>query len=120
MLAARRLNDRGAIGSMRLALGGSLVLACLGGTAGFLGPWSAGMAPEAHVYPAIVWTLVGWTLAHVAVGIVMQAYCVARSLAGRLAPSHDIDLQNVVLYWHFLLVTAVIAFAVVGLFPLTV
>ena len=41
---------------------------CLGGAAGFLGPWTAGMDPVRHVYPAIVWTLVGWTLAHAAVG----------------------------------------------------
>ncbi len=120
LLAARRLNGRGATGGMRLALWASLVLACLGGAAGFLGPWTAGMDPVSHVYPAIVWTLVGWTLVHAAVAVIMQGYCLARSLAGRLTPEHDIDLHNVVLYWHFLLVTAAITFAVVGLFPLAV
>ena len=119
MLAARRLNRRGTTGGMRLAAGTSLVLAGLGSAAGFLGPWTAGMDPVHHVYPAIVWTLVGWTLAHAAVAMIMQVYCLARSLAGQLTPQHDIDLQNVVLYWHFLLVTAAVAFAVVGLFPRT-
>ena len=52
--------------------------------------------------------------------MIMQLYCLARSLAGRLTPEHDIDLHNVVLYWHFLLVTAAVTFAVVGLFPLAV
>ena len=75
------------------------------------------MDPVSHVYPAIVWTLVGWTLAHAAVAVIMQGYCLARSLAGRLTPEHDIDLHNVVLYWHFLLVTAAVTFAVVGSFP---
>ena len=86
----------------------------------FLGPWTAGMDPVRHVYPAIVWTLVGWTLAHAAMAMIMQAYCLARSVAGRLTPQHDIDLHNVVLYWHFLLVTAAVAFPVIGLFPLAV
>ena len=27
------------------------------------------------------------------------------------------DLRNVVLYWHFMAITAVITFAVIGLFP---
>ena len=47
----------------------------------------------------------------------MQLYCLARSLAGRLTPEHDMELHNVVLYWHFMAITAVITFAVIGLFP---
>ena len=75
------------------------------------------MDPTAHVYPAIVWVLVAWVLAHAAVGLVMQIYCLARSLAGRMSPEHDIDIRNVALYWHFMVVTAVVTFAVIGLFP---
>jgi cytochrome c oxidase subunit I+III len=118
MLAARRLNDKGALAAMRLSLTVSFVLAAGGCVAGFLGPWAYAMDPTAHVYPAIVWILVGWTLAHAGVGMVMQAYCLARSLVGRLTRDCDMDLRNVVLYWHFLLVTAVTTFGVIGLFPL--
>ena len=75
------------------------------------------MQPTAHVYPAIVWVLVIWALAHAAVGAIMQLYCLARSLAGRLTPEHDMELHNVALYWHFMAITAVITFAVIGLFP---
>jgi cytochrome c oxidase subunit I+III len=64
-----------------------------------------------------VWILVIWALAHAAVGAVMQLYCLARSLAGRLTREHDMELHNVALYWHFMAITAVITFAVVGLFP---
>ena len=41
----------------------------------------------------------------------------ARSLAGRLTPSHDIDIWNVALFWHFLAVTAAVTHATVALFP---
>ncbi|MGB3390787.1 MAG: cytochrome c oxidase subunit I [Pseudaminobacter sp.] len=118
MLAARTLNDRGWPSAMRLSLVAALVLAAGGSAAGFAGPWAYGMAPAAHVYPAIVWILVVWTLAHAAIGLVMQLYCLARSLAGRLTPEYDMDLRNVVLYWHFLFITAAVTFAVIGLFPL--
>jgi heme/copper-type cytochrome/quinol oxidase subunit 3 len=47
----------------------------------------------------------------------MQLYCLARSLAGRLTPRYDMELHNVALYWHFMLVTAVVTFGVIGLFP---
>ena len=73
----------------------------------------------AHVYPAIVWVLVIWTAIYGALGIIIQLYCLARSLAGRLTRRHDMELHNVALYWHFMLVTALVTFCVVGLFPET-
>lgn len=48
----------------------------------------------------------------------MQLYCLARSFAGRLTRTHDIDLRNVVLYWHFAAITALVTGAVIALFPL--
>jgi heme/copper-type cytochrome/quinol oxidase subunit 3 len=58
-----------------------------------------------------------WVALHVGVGIVMQLYCLVGSLAGRLTPQHDIDIWNVALYWHFVVVTALVTVAVVALFP---
>jgi cytochrome c oxidase subunit I+III len=118
MLATRGANTRGSAVGIRLAIGAALVLTAAGSLAGLYGPWIYRMEPTAHVYPAIVWVLVGWTAVHGAVGIVMQLYCLARSFAGKLTPTYDIDIHNVVLFFHFLTVTAVTTFAVVGLFPL--
>ncbi|MGE0213459.1 MAG: cytochrome c oxidase subunit I [Parvibaculaceae bacterium] len=120
MIAARALNARAATGAMLGSLFGSLLLTFAASAAACLGPWQAGMDPTAHVYPAIVWVLVIWAVTHAAVGGIMQAYCLSRSLAGRLTPVHDMDLRNSTLYWHFLAVTAVVTFAVIGLFPLAV
>ncbi|RWO52771.1 MAG: cytochrome c oxidase subunit I [Mesorhizobium sp.] len=117
MAAARMVNRRGATATMRGLLVMSLLTTVAASAAGLAAPLSPGMDPTRHVYPGIVWILVIWVLAHAALGTVMQAYCLARSLAGRLTPKHDLDLGNVVLYWHFLLIAAVITFATIGLFP---
>ena len=73
--------------------------------------------PTGGVYAATVWLLVIWTAVHVAVGVIMQLYCVARRLAGRMTARHDIDIVNVALYWHFTAVTVAITVAVIAGFP---
>ncbi|MGD9915074.1 MAG: cytochrome c oxidase subunit I [Rhizobiaceae bacterium] len=114
---AREANRRGGVGLARLLLVGGAALAAAGSGAALAGPWTSGMDPTAHVYPAIVWILAIWAAIHGALGILMQLYCLARSLAGRLTPRHDMELHNVALYWHFMLVTALVTFLVIGVFP---
>ncbi len=115
---ARRWNqDHGAF-SLRLAVALAAMLAAAGGASMVAGPWLAGFDPTAHVYPAIVWVLLLWTAGHVAVGVIMQLYCLARSLAGRLTPDFDTDIWNTALYWHFLALTVAITLAVTALLPL--
>ena len=116
-VAARQLNSRDHKALFRIVLVGACAFTVAASAAGFAGPWLYAMDPTQHVYPATVWILVLWTLVHAAVGAVMQLYCLARSFAGRLTHEHDIDIHNVVLYWHFMAITAAITFAVVGLFP---
>lgn len=117
---ARRWNRRDSRVLSYSALVGSVLLAGAGGAALLTGPWVTGLRPESHVYAAIVWMLAIWTVAHVAVGAVMQGYCIARRLAGRMTARHDIDLVNVTLYWHFVAVTVLITVAVIAGFPLLV
>ncbi|MDK1490820.1 cbb3-type cytochrome c oxidase subunit I [Sinorhizobium sp. 7-81] len=116
-VVARHYNAKGDVLVMRLCLAVSFALTCAASGAAFQGPRAHAMQPTAHVYPAIVWILVIWVLAHAAVGAVMQAYCLARSFAGRLTRQYDADLSNVVLFWHFLVITAAVTFPVIGLFP---
>ena len=116
-LGAREANRRGGVRAARMLCLTGAILAATACAAALAGPWTTGMDPTAHVYPAIVWILAIWAAVHGGVGIIMQLYCLARSLAGRLTPQHDMELQNVALYWHFMLVTGVITFAVIGLFP---
>jgi cytochrome c oxidase subunit I+III len=115
---ARRGNRR----DSRLAFHGELVaamvLSLLGAGCLVAGPWTSGMDPRSHVHPAIVWVLVIWTAFHVAVGIMMHGYCLARRLAGRMTANHDIDIGNVVLFWHFVILMGVVTVAVIAGFPL--
>jgi cytochrome c oxidase subunit I+III len=66
----------------------------------------------------MVWVLVLWTAVHIAVGVIMQLYCIARRMAGRMTARYDIDIANVTLYWHFIAITVVITIVVIAGFPL--
>jgi cytochrome c oxidase subunit I+III len=115
---AYRWNGRDAATAFHAALAAAIVLAAAGIAALIAGPWTTGLVPSSGAYAASVWLLVAWTALHSAIGIVMQAYCVARRLAGRMTARHDMDIANVTLYWHFTAVTALITVAVVAGFPL--
>lgn len=56
-------------------------------------------------------------LAHLATGMLMQAYCLARSIYGLMTPTHDADIWNVTLYWHFMAFAGVLTAIVIGGFP---
>ena len=96
----------------------AVVLAIGGATALLAGPWFTGLDPKSHVYPATVWILVIWTAGQVSVGVIMQLYCMARRIAGRMTARYDIDITNAALYWHFTALTAVITVAVIAACPL--
>ncbi len=57
----RAVNRRGGVGAFRAMLVGAVLCACGGVAALCAGPWTAGMDPTAHSWPAIVWALVLWT-----------------------------------------------------------
>jgi cytochrome c oxidase subunit I+III len=118
MLLARARNTAGSATGLRLSLVCSAVLA-LGSAAAMLwAPWQAGLQPTDHAYDGIVWVLLLWTALHLVLGVLMQAYCLARSLAGKLTTRWDIDIRNVVLFWHFAGITGLTTIAVVTLVPL--
>lgn len=116
-LAARALNARSRLIGLRIALLTGSLLTIGASLSAVAGPWRHAMQPQEHVYPAIVWILVAWALAHAAIGIIMHLFCLALSFAGRLTAKYDMELQIVVLYWHFMTITALVTFAVIGLSP---
>ena len=117
-LASRLVNARGSIAAARWLLSIGMAAAAAAAAALLAGPWSTGLDPTSHSYQAIVWALVVWIALHVAAGIIMQAYCLARSVFGRMTPKYDADLWNVTLYWHFTGFCALVTAAVIGGFPL--
>src|SRR5690606_24984369 len=117
-LGARLANASGRVVLARGLLIAGLAGAILTGLALMAGPWVTGLDPTMHAYPAIVWGLVVWVVVHLLTGMIMQAYCLARSIFGRLTPRHDADLWNVTLYWHFIGFSALLTAMVIGGFPL--
>ena len=117
-LAARSYNRRDNAIGFHAASAAAVLLALASLAALQFGPWSHGMDPAAHVYPATVWLLSGWTMVHVGVGVLMLLYCIARRAAGRMDARHDIDIHNVALYWHFTAITLLVTVAAIAGFPL--
>jgi len=115
---AARWNKQDRTTAFYMALLAGAALAVAGSCALIAGPWLSGLDPSKHVYGAVVWLLVVWTVLHVAVGVIMHLYCMARRLAARMTAEYDIDIVNVALYWHFTLLTVVITVAVIAGFPL--
>jgi cytochrome c oxidase subunit I+III len=116
-IAAREANARGRVALARLALLIGAAATSAGTVASLLGPWSSGLDPKLHVYPAIVWLLAMWVAAHAAIGVIMQIFTLGCSLAGRMTPAYDGDVRNIAVYHHFLALTAVVTFVVIGFFP---
>ena len=117
-LGARALNRADRPGWYYAALGAAGAAGLAGGAALLGGPWHGGMDPTSHVYAAIAWILVIWTAVHAAAGVLMQAYCGAGRMLGKVDARHDIDLENVALYWHFVAIMAAGTVAVLAGFPL--
>lgn len=117
---ARRWNRQDKRLGFYTALTTGVICAVMGGGALLAGPWLTGLDPTTHVYPATVWVLTLWVTAHVAVGVIMQLYCLAGAMAGRLTDKYDIDICNITLFWHFVAITTLVTVAVLTLFPLVI
>jgi cytochrome c oxidase subunit 1/cytochrome c oxidase subunit I+III len=112
---AREVNARGAVGQARAALVAA-PLAAAGGIAVLILS-DLPLDPTSHVYPEMMWALMVWLVVHAGAGVIMQLYCLAGSLAGKLTPRYDADIRNVTLFWHFAVLTALVTGAVMGIAP---
>ncbi|SER74906.1 cytochrome c oxidase subunit I+III [Tranquillimonas rosea] len=117
MLAARSANTAGRAGRSRVMMGAAPLLALAAIAAFSWALFAPELDPTRHAFDATAWVLVLWLGGHLAAGALMQAYCLARSLAGYVTQVYDADLRNITLYWHFAAVTTVITFALLALFP---
>ncbi|MBV7377997.1 cytochrome c oxidase subunit I [Maritimibacter dapengensis] len=114
---ARGINRQGKVTAARVLLGLAPLLAIAGAAALIFALRLPGLAPTEHVYPAMMWAMVVWVCAHVGAGVIMQGYCLAGSIFGKLTPRYDADLWNTTLFWHFLIITCLVTCALVGIVP---
>ena len=117
-IVARYCNGRDSAFGFYGALIIGISMAVFGAVALLAGPWQTGLDPMSHVYPATVWIVAIWTVLQTLIGVIMQIYCIARRIAGRMTARYDIDIGNVTLYWHFTALTAAVTVAVIAGFPL--
>ncbi|TMV14982.1 cytochrome c oxidase subunit I [Arenibacterium halophilum] len=115
MVGARWLNRHERVALARACLGVAPLMAASGTAA--LVCAVIDLEPTAHVYPAILWALAIWIAVHSGAGVIMQLYCLAGSLFGKLTPRYDADIWNVSLFWHFVTISALVTCAVLGLAP---
>jgi len=120
LILARRFNRADRAGAFYLSLVSSVTCFVGGAVAAVAGPVLSGIDPTLHTYGAMVCALVVWCVAHLALGVLMTLYCLARRLFRRMDATHDAELVNVGLYGHFLLMTIIVTVAVVVGFPLAV
>ncbi|MGY3436641.1 MULTISPECIES: cytochrome c oxidase subunit I [unclassified Marinovum] len=112
---AREVNKRGHVGLCRVTLAGGLVATVAGAA---LMVWSVlALDPTSHVYPAMMWAFAVWLAAHSILAVIMQGYCLAGSIAGKMTPRYDADLCNVALFWHFMGLTALFTGFILGVAP---
>ena len=112
---AREVNKRSHITLARLAL--ALAATCTVGGAGLIILSVLDLEPTTHVYPATMWALMVWLVAHSVLGVIMQLYALAGSIFGKMTPQYDADLCNVTLFWHFMVLTALVTGFILGVAP---
>ncbi|QGJ70390.1 Cytochrome ubiquinol oxidase subunit I [Planctomycetales bacterium 10988] len=116
-IAAQYQNRKDHAGKFYGCVIAAVLYAIAGSFALIMGPWQTGLDPTSHVYPAIVWVLVLWTVCHAGVGIIMLLYCAARRAAKKMTARYDADITNVTLYWHFMALTVALLVIVIAGFP---
>lgn len=75
------------------------------------------LQPTTDAYGSIFYTITGFHLAHVLVGMLMLAFVFARALAGHFDRRRHLAVENASLYWHFVDVVWVCVVAVLYLSP---
>jgi heme/copper-type cytochrome/quinol oxidase subunit 3 len=94
---------RGSQRQLRLGLSLSLFLGAvfLGAQAYEYSEKLKEFTPQDNAYGSLFFTISGLHGAHVAFGLLLISWTLARALRGRYAPERHIAVQTTALYWHF-------------------
>jgi cytochrome c oxidase subunit I+III len=105
----------------RSAAGLALVAAALVAAGALAVGWrwleATGTTPTAHSYGATVWTLLGYTALHVALGLTMAIWCLVRLALGMIDSWRCLTLRVCLLWWRFTAAVTVIVLLLVAGFP---
>ncbi len=105
--------------SLRLALVGTIVLGCT-----FLGlQWQeyheklARFTPRTNAYGSAFYATTGFHGAHVAFGLLLLLFTLARAMRGHFTARSHIGVRTVSLYWHFVDAVWLVLFTTLYLLP---
>lgn len=115
-LAARLLGRRPAWLVRLLLVAGLLLLAAAGG-AFALALLRAGVEPTVHAYASASWAILAWQGMHVAIALIMGAYVLARSFAGRLDGRRRQAMDVTMLFWGYTVGQGIVSLALLLGFP---
>lgn len=73
--------------------------------------------PSTNVYGSLYFTITGFHLAHVFVGLVMSLWTQVRAWQGAFGAESHVTVQNFTMYWHFVDVVWVFVFVTIYLSP---
>ena len=119
LLADRMLTkipERGAW-PFRCATAVAMPLLAAGFAVDIAGHWQSGMGPADHSYGAIVYMFSSLQGFYVGLLVIMAAFVLARSFAGKLNGMRRATFDNTMLLWHYVTVQGLVGLAVVSLFP---
>ncbi len=113
--------DRGAQAGRRGRLIGGLALTIAMGAV-FLGvqsvEWSRlEFRPQTDAYGSLFFTITGLHGLHVFAGLLALTHALLRALTGAFAPGRTLEVNNVILYWHFVDVVWLVVFTSLYLAP---
>ncbi|MGH2808599.1 MAG: cytochrome c oxidase subunit 3, partial [Actinomycetota bacterium] len=73
--------------------------------------------PTTNAYGSLYFTVTGFHLMHVIVGLVMNMWVQVRAWKGAYDQNRHVSVQNFTMYWHFVDVVWVFVFSTVYLSP---
>lgn len=76
-----------------------------------------GIVPSTGVFDSLTYVLTGTHAAHVVVGVLILGWVLFRALGGAYAANRRLGVSVAALYWHFVVVLAVVVFVTVVLTP---
>jgi cytochrome c oxidase subunit I+III len=77
----------------------------------------SGLSARTHAYGAIVHTLWGTAVFHVAVALLMAGFLLARRAVGRAGPHRPGEARIVTAFWHYAVLLGALAFGLVRVVP---
>ncbi|HET9014967.1 MAG TPA: cytochrome c oxidase subunit I [Thermomicrobiaceae bacterium] len=122
MIMAERRFSRGDHRGFRLWWGGTMVLAAIffyGQISDYFTMYAHNITVGRNLFTSSFYTLTGFHLFHVLVGLIALAVMLGLSLSGRLRGGNSEDaVRSVAAYWHFVDAVWIVLYAVIFLMPI--